>query len=187
MAWDDRLFRALLRLLPEEFRAGYARDMEATFRAERAQALGDRTVGRWTRVLRLWGTTTLDILRTAPGEHLDVLSRDVRFALRTMATRPMHTGTAILTLAIGIGANVAMFAVVDAVLLAPLPYRDPAALVMVQETKGGADASTMGYLSFLDLRDRARSFSLVAAVGASTATITGDGMDAERVNAMRVS
>ncbi len=110
---SDKVFRALVRLLPEEFRAGYARDMEATFRAERKEA-----DGRWGAMARLWIATIADVLRAAPSEHLDILFRDVRFALRAMATRPVHTLTAIVTLAIGIGANVAMFAVIDGVLLA---------------------------------------------------------------------
>jgi len=122
-----------------------------------------------------------------PGEHLDVLARDVRFALRTMRVRPAHTLTAVLTLAIGLGANVVMFAVVDAVLLAPLPYRDADALVSIQETSREGEPGNLGYLSFVDLKTHTRSLSHVAAATQSTATFPGDGQDAERVNAMRVS
>ena len=182
---QDRLFRALIRLLPEEFRAGYAREMEATFRAERREVSGGTR--RWGTLARLWMATVADVLRMAPAEHLDVLARDLRFAVRTMASRPLHTLTAVATLALGIGANVAMFAVVDAVLLAPLPYRDPAALVTVAETRNGADPGRLGYLTFVDLRERAHSFSSLAATGFSAATLTGADLDPERVNAMRVS
>jgi putative ABC transport system permease protein len=184
MTVGDRLFRALVRLLPEDVRAGYARDMEATFRAERRAAAGG---ARWPRLTRLWVATIGDLVRTAPVEHADVLARDLRLAIRALAARPLLTLTAIFTLAIGVGANVAMFAVVDTVLLAPLPYRDPAALVMIQETAEGTQQSTLGYLTFTDLRARSRSIETMAAVGGSIATITGDGLDAERVNAMRVS
>jgi putative ABC transport system permease protein len=184
VAVGDRVFRALVRLLPEDVRAGYARDMEATFRAERRAAVGR---GRWRRLAGLWMATVADVLRTAPAEHADVLARDVRFAARTLAARPLLTATAILTLAIAIGANVAMVAVVDAVLLAPLPYRDPGALVMIHETREGVDQATLGYLTFTDLRARSRSVDRMAAIGGSIATIAGDGLDAERVSAMRVS
>lgn len=161
---------------------GYARDMEATFRAEWRDARGS-----FAALLRLWLATAGDILRTAPAEHLDVLARDTRFALRTMAARPLHSSTALLTLALGIGANVAMFAVVDGVLLAPLPYRDPDALVSLAETKQGAEPGHIGYLSFVDLRARARTIGTLVAASQSTATLAGGSRDAERVNAIRVS
>jgi putative ABC transport system permease protein len=177
----DRLFRAFLRLLPEDFRAGYARDLAATLRAE-ARGAG----GRAARV-RLWLATAADVVRIAPAQHADVLARDVRFALRAMAARPLPTLAALATLALGIGANVAMFAVVDGVLLAPLPYRAPDALVAVTETSRTGDGSNLGYLTFADLRSRTRTLETVAAVARSTATLTGDGREPERVKAMRVS
>jgi len=176
----DRFFRLLLRLLPEEFRAAYARDMEATFRVERREAAGGAAAGLWLR-------TIADVLRRAPAIHFDILRRDTRLALRTLTARPLALTAALLTLTIGIGANVAMYAVIDAVLLARLPYRDAAALVFVQETVAGANPGNTGYLTFADLRDRARSFSHLVAGAQSIATLTGGGRDAERVNAMRVS
>ena len=179
-----RLFRLLLRVLPAEFRDGYAREMEATFAAELRDA---RRSGRARALLALWFATMADVLRSAPGEHLDVLARDLRFALRSMRVRPAHTLTAVLTLAIGLGANVVMFAVVDAVLLAPLPYRDADALVSIQETSREGAPGNLGYLTFVDLKARARSVSHVVAASQSTATFGGDGQEAERVNAMRVS
>ena len=180
---QDWMFRALVRLFPQEYRAGYAREMEATFRAERRDARGPG----WSALARLWIATVGDVLCAAAAEHLDALARDVRYAVRTMVARPAHTLTAVVTLALGLGANIAMFAVIDAVLLAPLPYRDPAALVTVAQTENGVDPSDLGYLTFLDLRERSTSFESLVAVSASTATLTGRGLDAERVSAMRVS
>ncbi len=181
---QDKLFRWLVRLLPEDFRAGYGLDIEATFRAERREARRQRS---WTAMARLWVTTVVDLLRLAPAEHLDVLGRDLRFAIRTIRGRPLHALAAVVTLALGIGANVAMFAVVDTVLIAPLPYRDPSALVSVSQTENGLGQSKLGYQTFLDLRERSRSFESLVAVSASTATLTGGDLDPERVNAMRVS
>jgi putative ABC transport system permease protein len=179
-----RLFRWLLRLLPEEFRDGYAREIERTFRD---QAREVRRSGGRLALLGLWLATVADVLRAAPGQHVDILRRDLRFALRAMLARPAHTLTAVVTLAIGIGANVAMFAVVDGVLFAPLDYRDADQLVAVDETKQGPDPVNMGYLSFLDVKNQARSVSHLVAATQSTATFSGGGQDAERVNAMRVS
>ena len=178
------LFRTMLRLLPGEFRDGYAREMARTFADEAHEA---RQSGSRRALIRLWLATMADVLRAAPGQHLDILWRDLRVATRAMLARPVHTLTAVVTLAIGIGANVAMFAVVDGVLLAPLDYRDADQLVAVAETKQGQDPVNMGYLSFVDLKSRARSLSHLVAATQSTATFSGGGQDAERVNAMRVS
>lgn len=179
-----RLLRWMLRLLPREVRDGYAREIERTVHDE-ARELAGR--GRRGALAGLWLTTLLDVVRTAPGQHLDILGRDLRFALRSMLARPAHTATAVSTLALGIGASVAMFSVIDAVLLAPFDYRDADRLVFVGEMRPDGRGGNTGYLSFVDLKARARSVSHLVAATQSTATFTGDGQDAERVNAMRVS
>ena len=177
----DFFFRALLRLLPAEFRGDYGREMETAFRDER------RDAARPAAVAGLWVSAIADILKTAPSEHLDILERDVRFAFRTAAARPAHTLTSVLTLALGLGASVVMFAVVDAVMLSPLPYLQPEELVMIQEASKGDEGSNVGYLTFVDLKDRARQVESMAAISLSYATLTGDHRDAERVSAMRAS
>lgn len=179
-----RIFRLLLRLLPAEFRDGYARDAEATFQAEAREA---RETGRRGAMWSLWCATAADVLTAAPREHLDILGRDVRVALRGMLSRPAHTLAAVGTVALGIGASVAMFTVIDGVLLAPLDYHDAGRLVFVGETTADGRGGNTGYLSFVDLKTRARSLRHLAAATQSTATFTGEGQDAERVNAMRVS
>ncbi len=177
----NRLFRALLRLLPEEFRSAYAREMEATFQAERREAREPRASAR------LWLSTTADVLRRAPAIHFDILRRDARLAIRTLTARPLALTAAIVTLAIGIGANIAMYAVVHTVLIRPLPYRDADRLVTVQESEAGGTPGNMGYLTFVDVRARSRAFTDLVAASQSAATLAGGGRDAERVSAMRVS
>jgi putative ABC transport system permease protein len=177
-----RPLRWILRLLPREFRDGYERDLEATFRAEARERGGD---GAWA-LARLWIATLVDVVRTAPGEHVDILSRDVRVAARGFTSRPAHTLTAVTALAVGIGTNVAMFAVADAVLLAPLDYRDASRLVAIAETVRG-EASNVGYLTFRDLAERTRTVTHLVAATQSTATFSDGPSPAERVNAMRVS
>jgi putative ABC transport system permease protein len=180
---QDRFFRVLLRLLPEELRAAYGKEIEATFRAERREA----GPGRFFALAGVWLATVADLLRQAPAQHWEVLVRDVRYGLRMMARRRLHSVTAILTLALAIGANVAMFAVVDAVILAPLPYGDNSRAVIVQEQSASREPGTVGYLTFEDLRARSRSFSALAAAAQSFATLSGDGRDPERLHAVRVS
>jgi putative ABC transport system permease protein len=178
---SDRLFRALLRLLPEDLRAGYAREIEGTFRAERREARGR------LRRTGLWAGTVWDLLRSLPGQHWEVLQRDGRYAFRLMRSQPVLSAAAVVTLALGIAANVAMFAVADAVLLAPLPYGDARRVVLVEERAADRDPGNMGYLTFLDVRARSRSFETMAAASQSFASLAGDGREPERVNGMRVS
>jgi putative ABC transport system permease protein len=177
----DRLFRALLRLLPSEFRADYAREMESHFRAERREA------GEGTPMLRLWLTTIGDVLRTAPAEHLDVLARDLSYAARMLSRRPALTLATTLTLALGIGANTAIFSVINGVLLAPLPYRDADRLVTIEEDSSTDVPGTTGYVSFDALRARQQSFERVAAFGGWQPVLRDDGQDTERVNGVSVT
>ncbi len=179
---QDRIFRAMLRLLPREIREAYAQDMEATFRAERR----DTRPGGWP-FLRFWLATMVDVLRAAPGYHLDIFWRDTKYAWRVLVARPLHFATAAATLALGLGASIAMFAVIDAVLWKPLPYRDARRLVSVEETSRGDNPSNLGYLTFTDLRAQTKTFESMAAAGQATATLTIPGKDAERVNVMRAS
>lgn len=179
-----RLFRVLLRLLPGEFRDGYASDAETTFRTELEAT---RALGRRAGLLRLWGATVADVVRVAPREHAAVLWRDLRVAARTMWARPAHTTAAVATMALGIGAAVTMFSIIDGVLLAPLAYHDAERLVAIGEARGDGRPGTTSYLSFLDLKARSRTVASLVAATQSTATFRGDGQEVERINAMRVS
>src|SRR6202023_3472052 len=102
--------------------------------------------------------------------------RDVRYAFRVLLKSPRFTATAILVLALGIGANSAMFTLVYSVLLRPLPYREPGSLavVMGSREKGGGSFS-MPPADYLDFRDRNRSFDAMAAAEAWSPSLTGSG------------
>lgn len=179
---QDRLYRALLRLLPREVREAYAHDMEVTFRTERRHAGGTRA-----GFMGFWLATMADVFRTAPGYHWDILRRDVRYSWRVLMARPLHFFTATGTLALGLGASIAMFAVIDAVLWKPWSYADAGNLVTIRETARGQNPSNLGYLTFTDLRAQTKTIQSMAAASQATATLTGNGRDAERVNVMRAS
>jgi putative ABC transport system permease protein len=181
MSWHDRAFKAVMRLLPAEFRGDYEGEMAATFRAERRSADGP------ARLTRLWFATIGDVFRTAPAGHLDILRRDLAYAFRTLARRRALTLAAVLTLALGIGANAAIFSVVNGVLLAPFDYRDAGDLVLVDEGSAGRQGSTTGYLTYADLRNENLTLASTAALAWLDATLTGDGQDAERVLGARVT
>src|SRR5919205_2320255 len=98
---------------------------------------------------------------------MNTLLQDLRYGLRLLLKRPGFTFVAIITLALGIGANTAIFSVVNAVLISPLPYRQPEQLVKVFQaapSKEKAAAPTIwSYPRFEVLRDTSQSFAAVAA------------------------
>src|SRR5215471_8286135 len=116
------------------------------------------------------------------------LSRDLRYALRMLLKSPGFTAVAILTLALGIGANTAVFSVVDAVLLRPLPYKSPEQLMTISETLPlqGADVVGVAAAEYLDYRDHNRSFSETASFESAGYNLTGEGTPL-RINAAQVS
>src|SRR5689334_16340538 len=119
-----------------------AEEMEFFVSAEARQrehaARGELSSAEARRAARLrFGNSTYyrEEARQISGlERFDVFSQDVRFALRTFARTPVFTAVAVVTLAIGIGANTAIFSAVDTLLLRPLPFKDPDRLMSVALT-----------------------------------------------------
>jgi putative ABC transport system permease protein len=93
---------------------------------------------------------------------LDEFRNDLKFALRQLRHSPAFTLVATLTLALGIGANSAIFALVDATLLRPLPYREPDRLVAVWETSAKTNRSYVSPLNMIDWNTRSRTFEKIA-------------------------
>lgn len=120
--------------------------------------------------------------------RFDQLVRDLRYAVRTLRRNPGFTLTAVLSLALGIGANTAIFTVVNAVLLRPLPFPEPDRLVQLWETHPSKDdfRNVVNPLNFLDWRERTHSFTAMAAVEGGSANLTGFG-NPLAVPAMEVS
>jgi predicted permease len=106
---------------------------------------------------------------------IDNLRRDVRYAVRALARSPGFTVAALLALALGIGANTAVFSVVNGVLLRPLPYADPDRLVMVFTSRPHSERGNASVAEFLDWRAASRSFQTLDAVDRNRFTLTGDG------------
>ena len=101
---------------------------------------------------------------------------------------PGFTFAALFALALGIGANTAVFSVLNGVLLRPLPYADPDRLVMVFDSfqQQGMERGPAGIADFLDWRARARSFQTLDAIANQRFTLVGDG-DAEQITGMSVT
>lgn len=112
--------------------------------------------------------------------------QDTRHALRVLRVRPAFTATAVATLAVGIGANTAVFTLVDATLLRPLPYPGADRIVTVWERRGGSQREEVAPTNFLDWRERLTSFESLAAAEPYAYDYT-DGQEPESLFAIRVT
>lgn len=103
------------------------------------------------------------------------LKQDLRYAIRTLRNKPGFTLIAILTLALGIGANTAIFSVVNAVVLRPLPYAEPDRLMTLWETMPGSDQRSVAPGNFVDWRTQNKTFQDMAATFYANFNLTSDG------------
>src|SRR5512141_1250223 len=119
---------------------------------------------------------------------MDALLRDIRYSLRRLRKTPGFTAIVVVTLALGIGANTAIFSVVNTVLLRPLPYRAPTELVSIEHFYPSLNSmeAPVSARGFRDYRDKTKSFESVAVETGFGANLTGAG-DPERIPASRVS
>ncbi len=106
---------------------------------------------------------------------MSIFLNNVRYALRSLAHNPGFASIAVLALALGIGANTAIFSVVNGVLLQPLPYQDPARLVQLSEQSPDFNTMSVAYPNFKDWRDQNRCFSSMAAIRWEDYDVTGGG------------
>ena len=129
--------------------------------------------------MKLGGVTQLKEVRRDLNRlpFLDALVQDVRYACRTLRRTPGFAAVAVLTLALGVGANTAVFSVVHAVLLEPLPYERPEQLLNVSQARpaDGVDATGWSYANFADFREQNHVFSEVAGAQHHQLTLTGWG------------
>ena len=112
----------------------------------------------------------------------DVLLRDLRYALRNLRQRPGFTAVAVLTLALGIGANSAIFSVVNGVLLRPLPYRAPDELTILRGGWDGHPDAALSLAEYWDFKERQRTLAGMGAYADGSLTLTGSGAP-ERLDA----
>src|SRR5580693_599 len=114
------------------------------------------------------------------------LAQNIRYAFRRLRNDKGFAWVAVFTLALGIGANSAMFSIVNAVLLRPLPYRAPERLVLLSEHWPQFPRLSVSYLNFRDWRDQSHSFEAVGAVRSALMTMTGSA-EAERIPSQNVT
>jgi putative ABC transport system permease protein len=182
MAWWSEVAYFLRRLnrrraereLDEEVRTHLEletqRNVEAGMEPEEARLAALRTFGSVAlakeRAREVWG-----------GRPLEAFWQDFRFGLRVLGRQPGFSAVAMLALALGIGANTAIFSVVNGVLLRPLPFRDPGRIVTVwqRDAQTGNDRERVSPANFLDYRERNRVFEGMAALRPYGLDYTGEG------------
>ncbi|HSF16006.1 MAG TPA: ABC transporter permease [Vicinamibacteria bacterium] len=112
--------------------------------------------------------------------------QELKYALRSLSQKPAFTLVVIVTLALGIGANTAIFSVIKAILLSPLAYEDPDRVVMVWSRWQGWDKTWVSNAELLDYEERAKTLSRIGAWSSRSVNLTGEG-EPERVSAAAVT
>src|SRR5438045_4067569 len=105
--------------------------------------------------------------------------RQLQFAFRQLIKNPAFSAVAIITLALGIGANTAIFSVINAVLLRPLPYPQPDRLVLIRERTNIFDSGSVSLSNYLDWRASQRGFTDLALFRRDDANLSGASGDVE--------
>ena len=159
-------YRLLLRLYPASFRAEYGDELCAAFAETVRQSSKARAIAN----------AIVDVTWNAAGAHLDILRQDFRYALRTLRHAPGFAFTAIVVVALGIGANTAAFSLADFVLLRPLPFPASDQLVNIWSTSEGGYQNEATPPNYRDWQRMAtKSFSGMAAHAWSAANLVGVG------------
>ena len=184
-SWRNRSYRLLLHLLPFDFRSDFGREMERTFHDQAADA--KRHQGK-AGLLRLWVETVMGILNVAPGEHWQMLRQDTGYALRMMRKNLGYTAVAVITLALGVGVNTAIFSVIHGTLLRPLPYAQGERLVIVRQRASTAGIEDLSFSvpEINDYRQQNRTLSGLVEYHSMAFTLLGRG-EAQRVRTGVVS
>jgi predicted permease len=119
---------------------------------------------------------------------METLFKDIRYGIRSLLKRPGFTAIAVITLALGIGANSTIFSFLNAILLRPLPYREPERLVLLDETapKQGIPSFAVSYPNFVDWRAQNHVFEDIASYQRDSYTLVGGG-EPEQISGARIS
>jgi hypothetical protein len=175
-------YRWLLRLLPASFREDYERELVGTWRlqAREAERRGHPAGRAWRRALT-------DTLRAAPREHLSTVGRNLRAAWRQVRRAPAVFAAAVLTLTLGMGATTGVFALIDQVLLRPLPFAAPAEIGLVWAASAAGGRTWLSFPEVEALRQSPPpSLRAVAAFTDVRLSEIGTG-EADEVQALAVS
>jgi predicted permease len=182
------LIRTIGMLVPKRLRADWRQEWEAELRY-RESVLTDWDHLTWrTKLDLLWHSAGAfaDALWLQPKRWEDEVLQDLRFGMRTLLQNPGFSAVIVLTVALGIGANAALFSVVNGVLLNPLPYPQPEQLVSLHQRRPNTSTGAISYPNFLDWENSNQTFSAMAMQRPFSASLIADG-SAEQVAGRRVT
>lgn len=178
-----RFFRALLSLYPGDFRDEYGREMALVF--------SDRYRHAKSRIerVRIWIEAFFGVALEAPKEHYRMFLQDIRYALRTLRNNLMFTTTVVLALALGIGANSAVFSVLNAVVLRTLPIANPDELYLLIDPARKPSVHRSSWLQFEQFRKAGTGGAKIGAMShvASMHTRIGGAAQSETINVQLIS
>ncbi len=174
------LYRALLLLCPKSFRAEYGGEMCAIFE-QRLRAAGGASDRALVRL-----SAAGDLLLTAAATHWDLARQDLKFTTRSLWRTPGFALTAVLVIALGIGANTAAFSVADFVLLRPLPYPESDRLVKLWEAVPGYPRIEVSPANYRDWKSASSAFQDMGAYNAIELNMVGEG-EPDRLEAATVT
>jgi predicted permease len=163
------LYDLLLYLYPASFRSEYGTEMRHIFTQRRQMASFPVA---W---IGLWVSTFLEILFNAASVHWDVLRQDLRYTARGLVRSPGFALTAIVVIALGIGANTAVFSITDQVFIRPLPFPDSQRLVQLWENTPDSARSEVSPPNYRDWQRMSSSFESMGAYVGSSGTLLGRG------------
>ncbi|HEX5473931.1 MAG TPA: ABC transporter permease [Vicinamibacterales bacterium] len=153
-----RFYRALLHLYPKSFRHEYGAEMVAIFADRQRHTPAPMRLFVWLAVVP-------EVVFNAAALHWDLARQDIRYAMRSLGRSPGFAATAIIIVALGIGANTAVFSLADFMLIRPLPFHDPDRLIQVMERTPGYSGME---LSPGNYRDWKRMNTVVSGMGTYT-------------------
>jgi predicted permease len=191
------VYRLLLLLLPPSFLREYETELGEVLRQRLDDAPG------FGRRAWVWAVTVFDVLTSALPEWrralreeslmagarttgMDEVLQNLKYTLRSLAKSPAFATVAMLTLALGIGANSAIFSVVNAVLLRPLPYQEPDRVIRVKAGWAGDFGNWLSQPEIIDIDDQVPSIAAVGAWNETSSNLTGGDAEPERVRAVAV-
>jgi predicted permease len=164
-----RLYKALLHLYPASFRTEYGQELTDAFLA------GEQARSGPARTVRGGIAAAIDVVPNAAAAHWEIFRQDVRYSVRSLRRTPGFALTAVLVVALGVGANTAAFSLADFVFLRPLAFPQPDRIVLVAESTPGYSRMEFSPANFRDMKAMSRSFAGMAGYSDWSMSLVGTG------------
>src|SRR5215467_12026944 len=164
-------------IVPRRLRAGWRREWEAELQYRETALTQWDKLDRRAKLTLLWHSVGAfaDALWLQPKRLEEEMFQDLRFGVRMLLKDKAFTAVAVLTLALGVGANTAIFSVVNAVLLRPLPFKSPQQLVWIEESSDSPGRNPVLGRHFLEWSDQSRALESIAGYSVQETNLTGAG------------